>query len=37
MALPQLEADEAVEAWSDIPQVIDLAETIKRTLVKNGG
>ena len=37
MALPDAEADEAVEAWSDIPEVTDLAGTIRRTLVKNGG
>ena len=37
MALPDAEADEAVEAWSDIPQMTDLAGTIRRTLVKNGG
>ena len=37
MVLPDAEADEAVEAWSDIPQVTDLAGTIRRTLVKNGG
>ena len=33
MVLPDAEADEAVEAWSDIPQVTDLAETIRRTLI----
>ena len=37
MALPDAEADEAVEAWSDIPQMADVAGTIRRTLVKNGG
>ena len=37
MALPDAEADEAVEAWSDIPQMADIAGTIRRTLVKNGG
>jgi 2-methylcitrate dehydratase PrpD len=37
LALPEDEAGAAIEAWSDIPQVTDLAGTIQRTLVKNGG
>ena len=37
LALPETEAEEAVKAWSDIPQMTDLAGTIRRTLVKNGG
>jgi 2-methylcitrate dehydratase PrpD len=37
MVLPEAEVDEAVEAWSDIPQMTDVAGTIRRTLVKNGG
>ena len=34
MALADTEAEEAVEAWSDITQVADVAGTIRRTLVK---
>ena len=34
MALADAEAEEAIAAWSDIPQVTDVAGTIRRTLVK---
>ena len=37
MALPDDDARAATDAWSDIPQVTDLANTIRRTLVKNRG
>ena len=35
MALPKEEVDAAVEAWSDIPQMTDVAGAIRRTLVRS--
>ena len=37
MVLPDAEVDEAVKVWSDIPNMTDLAGSIRRTLAKNGG
>ena len=34
MALSDDRVEETVEAWSDINQVADLAETIQKTLVR---
>jgi len=37
MALPEDRVEETIEAWSDINQVADLAETIQKTFVRSAG
>ena len=36
MVLPEGDVNAAVEAWSDIPQLADVAGAVRRTLVKSG-
>ena len=36
MVLPDAEVDAAVESWSDIPEMTDVAGAIRGTLVKSG-
>ena len=37
MVLADGDVRAAVDAWSDIPQLTDVAGAVRRTLVKNGG
>ena len=37
MVLSEEDVSAAVDAWSDIPQMTDVAGAVRRTLVKNGG
>jgi hypothetical protein len=37
LALTETGVDAAVDAWSDIPRMTDIAGAVRKTLVKNGG